>query len=876
MAISLGTRLGPYEITSAIGAGGMGEVYSARDTRLNRNIALKVLPDVFAHDTERMARFEREAKLLASLNHPNIAAIYGLEESGPTRALVMELVEGPTLAERIAAGPIPLDEALPIAKQVAEALEYAHDHGVIHRDLKPANIKVTADGTVKVLDFGLAKAMSEDPLEGDIANSPTLSMAATRQGLILGTAAYMSPEQARGKTVDKRTDIWAFGVVLFEMLSGKQAFGAEDLSLTLAAVMKSEPEWENLPKDVSPILGSVLRRCLEKDPKQRVRDMGDVRLAMEGAFETAAPPGDAVTQRIRGSNLRWVAALVLGLVLASGASWLWRSQTPGQASGPVRHSAIAFTSDGTTPLNGMSDPSMDAEGRLIVVNGSGPRGVRQLFLRRLDEADAVAIPGTEGAVGSPAVSPDGKWVAYWANNRLNRVALAGGSPLVVASLPQSPNGIAWMGNESLIVSGSKGLVRIPAEGSEPKVITTVNTKAGEVDHRLPWVTPDGHILAYVVWSGSTNTARIRLRSLTGGSEQTLMQGNSPRVTPTGYLVFERGNDLWGVPIDLKTLKAQGEAQVVQESVQSLTSGESAFSFSSDGLLAYGRRQDRALPLEEFRGVHHGPPQFSPDGRLLAITNHREGGTDQVVIYDLQRGTSTSLGSQFDSRVPLWTPPNGTRLTFASTRLGSYDIFEADVSGSGDPQQLLVADGNQIPLAWTPDGEALAYRDGEDLWLLHRDKKRTLLVKNVGRVDAAAAFSPDGRFLAYGTSESGRPEVWVQGYPTPGRRLRVSTAGGQAPFWVADSRGLYYQDNEGTAIFYATVADASGLRSDTVPSRLFNLERGTGSGAAGPVYGVSADGRTFAIIRDPLPPPGSLELVSNWFEELKQKIPTGTK
>jgi serine/threonine protein kinase/Tol biopolymer transport system component len=886
--LSTGTRIGIYEVVAQIGAGGMGEVYRARDTRLNRDVALKVLPEAFSRDMERMARFEREAKVLASLNHPNIAAIYGLEESGPIRALVMELVEGPTLAERIRGGAIPVDEALPIARQVAEAVEYAHDKNVIHRDLKPANIKVTAEGTVKVLDFGLAKALSDEIAGEDMSNSPTLSMAATRQGVILGTAGYMAPEQARGRIVDRRADIWAFGAILFEMLTGRQAFADEDISMTLSKVLQRDPDFDALPADLPARVRQAVKLCLRKDAKQRIGDFRDVRLAMEGAFETAAPSVDAAPLRAHGSNHTWIAAFVLGLILASGASWSWRSRTTGQASGPVRHSALAFTSDGATRLNGTSAPSMDAAGRLIVVKGAAPNGVGQLFLHRFDKTDSVPISGTEGVVDSPAVSPDGKWVAYWANDRLNRVALTGGAPQKVSSLPERPNGIAWIGSESLIVGGSKGLLRIPAEGGEPKLITTVNAQAGEVDHRWPSVTPDGRILAYMTWSGSTDTARIRLRSLPDGREQTLMQGSSPKVTPTWFLVFSRGNDLWGAPIDPATLKAQGEAQVVLEGIQSQTSGEGYFGFSSDGLLAYGRRQDRALPLklvdrngrqtgmvgEEFRGVHHGPPQFSPDGRLLAITNHRTGGDDQVVVYDLLRGTSASLGAQFDSRFPVWAP-KGTLLTFASRRLGSYDIFEKDINGSGDSQQLLVADGEQVPLAWTPDGEALAYRDREDIWLLHADKKKTLLVKNVG-FNGAAAFSPDGRFFAYETNETGRLEVWVQEYPTAVRRLRVSTAGGMTPFWTADSRGVYFLDNDKTAVLYATVADGSGLRSDAVPNRLFNLEIGAGSGASDPVYGVSADGRTFAIIRDPLPPPGSFELVSNWFEELKQKVTAGTK
>ena len=520
MPLNVGDRLGPYEITGELGAGGMGIVLRARDTKVDRDVALKVLPEAFTQDPDRLARFEREAKVLASLNHPNIGSIYVLEEAegGKFRALVLELVEGPTLADRIKRGPIPLDEALPIAKQIAEALEAAHEQGVIHRGLKPANIKVREDGTVKVLDFGLAKAFQPDASDPNMSQSPTISLtaAATQRGMVLGTAAYMAPEQAKGKPIDKRADIWAFGAVLFEMLTGQKPFVGDDVSKTLARVIDREPDWSALPKNVPPVLGTFLRGCLEKNPKQRVHDVADVRLAMEGAFEPAVT---AVSEPTASLTLRvWqrpsgIAATAL-MTLALGALAVWGLRVPDVPS--VTRFTVQLPSalvPGPGPPLALSRDG----GRLVYAIGSG-----QLYSRSLDQLEATAIPGTDGA-RVPFFSPDGQWVGFADNQALEKVSLAGGPPFTLCPVPAVPGGATWGQDETIVFTDQSrsGLMVVSAAGGEPTPLTTVNSENGEMDHLWPDMTPDGRAVLFTVWSGSVETAQIAVVSLATGEQTTL-------------------------------------------------------------------------------------------------------------------------------------------------------------------------------------------------------------------------------------------------------------------------------------------------------------------------------------------------------------------
>ena len=507
MALTVGTRLGPYQVTAKIGEGGMGEVYRARDTKLDRDVALKVLPEAFTQDPDRLARFEREAKVLASLNHPNIGHIYGLEEAEGIRALVLELVEGPTLADRIKQGPIPLDEALPMAKQMAEALEAAHEAGAIHRDLKPANIKVRDDGTVKVLDFGLAKALDPNPT-GDPSQSPTLTAAATQMGVIMGTAAYMSPEQARGKPVDRRTDIWAFGAVVFEMLTGVKPFPGDDVSQTLARVIDRDPEWDALPAALTPVLDTYLHRCLEKDPRQRVRDIGDVRLAMEGAFETTVSTAFDLTTA---PTLQlWqrpipLAVAVLGLVVLTGlAVWsVMRPTDPGALS--VRRFALDIGAARPIPFVGVhAMPAWSPDGTRLAYSAN-LSGTHQLYLRTLDELEARPIAGTEGAF-EPFFSPDGDWVGFSnLTEELKKVSVRGGTPLTLCECSGNGGG-TWLPDGTIIVTdflfgGSSSLFLVPEAGGTPEPLTTHDSESGEVSHLWPHALPGGTAVLFTMTRG---------------------------------------------------------------------------------------------------------------------------------------------------------------------------------------------------------------------------------------------------------------------------------------------------------------------------------------------------------------------------------------
>ena len=596
MALETGSRLGHYDVTALIGEGGMGQVYQATDTNLDRQVAIKVLPEAFAGDADRLARFEREAKVLASLNHPNIGAIYGLEKSGDIRALVLELVEGPTLADRIGQGPIPVDDALPIAKQIAEALEAAHEAGVIHRDLKPANIKVKADGTVKVLDFGLAKALDTSP-DADPSQSPTLTAAATQMGVIMGTAAYMSPEQARGKPVDKRADIWAFGVVLFEMLTGQRAFEGEDVSLTLASVMKSDVDATRLPYDLPANVRTVLRRCLEKDPSQRVRDIGDVRLAMEGAFMSAGrrPSTDANARSVQVWQ-RPVPLVLAGLaLLAIGGVAMWGLMRPAPApAGTVtRFPFILPEGDVIDFVDGMA---LSPDGRTLVYAGTRD-GAQQLFVRTRDQMTVRPLPGTEGAV-SPFFSPDGAWVGFFTSTTLMRVVLVGGPPVTLCAVGPR-RGATWGPDDTIVFASgdAPGLMQVSAAGGEPRPLTE---PAEGATHAWPAFVPGSEAVLYTIRQpGGFDAFEVAVVSLDTGAQQSLVRGTDGAVTASGHLVFGREASLWAVPFDPDWLTVSGEPAPMVEGVHVNVGGWAQYALASDGTLVYLPATGGQTPLGLF-------------------------------------------------------------------------------------------------------------------------------------------------------------------------------------------------------------------------------------------------------------------------------------
>jgi eukaryotic-like serine/threonine-protein kinase len=593
MSLAAGSRLGCYEIGSPLGAGGMGEVYRARDTRLKRDAALKILPESFATDPDRLARFQREAQVLASLNHPNIAHVYGLEQSDGIQALVMELVEGPTLADRIAQGPIPVDEALPIAKQIAEALEAAHEQGIIHRDLKPANIKVRSDGTVKVLDFGLAKAL--EPVS--VANlnataSPTITSPAmmTGVGMLLGTAAYMSPEQARGKTVDKRSDIWAFGCVLYEMLTGRRAFGGEDVTETLAAVVKSEPAWDAVPDTVSPSVRTFLYRCLQKNVKQRLHDIADMRMALEGAFETAGRQSVPVAQPVWQRMLPFAVTAMLAILATGLAAWfLWPSTEPPLVSrfDVVLPQGEQFRSTGRTVM------AISPDGRQFVYNATGG-----LYLRTMGELPARLIPGTEELLTNPTFSPDGQSVAYFQDAQLKRIAISGGAPVVICAAT-NPFGVSWEADNSILFGQADGIMRVSANGGTPEL--AIRAEKGEQVHG-PQMLPDGESVLFSV-TRATSQARwgqadIVVQSLRTGQRTMMLKGGSDaRYVPTGHLIYALEDGLFAVAFDANRREVQGGPVSIVEGVRrsaaaAVNTGAANYGISSQGTLVYATGGDR--------------------------------------------------------------------------------------------------------------------------------------------------------------------------------------------------------------------------------------------------------------------------------------------
>ena len=892
--ISAGTKLGPYEITGAIGAGGMGEVYRAHDPKLGRDVAIKVLPEAFARDAERMARFQREAKVLASLDHPNIASIYGLEDSGGTRALVMQLVEGPTLADRIKAGPIPVDEAVRIARQIADALEYAHERGIIHRDLKPANVKVSNDDTVKVLDFGLAKALEGDPSSIDISTSPTISRMATQQGVLLGTAAYMSPEQAKAKTVDRRADIWAFGCVLYEMLTGKQAFTGETVTDTLASIIKEEPNWSLLPATTPMRVRVLLQRCLQKDPKQRLRDIGDARISMDEVLSGAPDPSLAGAAGISAPLWRRVlpwaaAALLLGGAITGFAIWNLKPSPPPQ---PVTRTVINLPpGQQLAGLNNGPAVALSPDGtHLAYVATQG--GTQQIYLRAMDSLEARPIPGTEGAV-SPFFSPDGQWVGFIEGGKLKKVSMSGGTALDLGAT-SIYYGASWsrQGMIAFAPTTIGALVQMPDVGGAPQPLT--HFEKGEVTHRWPEFLPSGKAVIFAASTSlvSWNTAQVAVQSLGAGERRNLIQGGTqPTYAPSGHLVYARAGTLLAVPFDTQRLAVTGEAIPVVEGVlQPTDTGAAHYSVSATGSLAYiaGNVQatqsklvwvdrkglEQALPA---RPHSYRSPRLSPDGRRVAVTI--EEAEDDIWLYELARDTLTRLTFQGSlNLLGAWTP-DGKRITFESTKEGPQNIFWQMADGSGGLERLTTSEYIQAPTSWSGDGQLLAFIEvnpstGRDIWVLRLSDRKAQPFLRTPFNETAPQFSPDGRWLAYVSDESGRFEVYVQPYPGPGGKWQISTEGGTEPVWNRNGRELFYRS--GDKMMAVDVATQPGF-SVGKPQMLFQGQY-VPTPATFPDYDVSTDGQRFLMLKpvEPGAAPTQINVVLNWTEELKRLVPTGTK
>jgi Tol biopolymer transport system component len=887
MTIAAGTHLGSYEVLAPIGSGGMGEVYQAHDTKLGRDVAIKVLPETFAHDPERLSRFQREAKMLASLNHPNIATIHGLEQSNGASYLVMELVPGETLQERIRRdGPVPVEEALGICRQLAEALEAAHEKGIIHRDLKPANVNVTPEGKVKVLDFGLAKAFAGDTADSNPSHSPTLSAVATMQGVIIGTAAYMSPEQARGKAVDKRADIWAFGCVLYELLTGKQAFQGETVTEILAAVLKGEPDWQVLPGTTPSNIRALLRHCLQKDVNRRIRDAADVRIEIEDAI--AAP--SLGTTATAPANLGWRQAVVLGLavlvaaVVAGLAVWNLKPSPPPR---PVTRTVITLPPG--EQLAGLDQPAvaLSPDGShlaYVAIRG----GIQQLYLRAMDSLEARPIPGTEG-VTNPFFSPDGQWLGFFASGKLKKVLVTGGAAITLVDAFLS-RGASW-GSQGMIAfapTTNVALQQVSDAGGTPQPLTRL--EKGEVSDRWPEFLPGGKALLFA--ANSSTNAQVAVQSVSTGQRRNLLQaGLNPRYAPSGHLVYAQAGTLMAVPFDPQRLTVTGAAVPVLEGVLQSNSGAAQYSLSATGSLVYvpGGVQptQRRLVWVDRKGIEQplpAPPhayrfpRFSPDGQRVAVTIEEP--EENVWIYDLARDTLTRL--TFQGSVNLmgaWTP-DGKRIAFDSNKEGPQNLFWQRADGSGGLERLTTSEYTQAPNSWSPDGQLLAFVEitpttGYDIWVLRLSDRKAQPFLRTQFNESAPRFSPDGRWLVYVSNESGRFEVYVQPYPGPGGKWQISTDGGTEPVWNRNGRELFYRNAD--KMMAVDIATQPGFTVGK-PRMLFEGQH-VPTPTTFPNYDVTADGQRFLMLKaseQAQAAPTQINVVLNWFEELKQKVPPGKK
>jgi serine/threonine-protein kinase len=883
MPIQPGDRLGPYEILSALGAGGMGEVYRARDTKLDRDVAIKILPDLFAQDAERLVRFEREAKTLASLNHPNIAQIYGIED----RALVMELVEGEDLSAHIARGPIALAEALPIARQIADALEAAHESGIIHRDLKPANIKIRPNGTVKVLDFGLAKAM--DPAgssaAGDAAmNSPTLTARATQMGMIIGTAAYMAPEQAKGKSVDRRADVWAFGVVLYEMLTGKRAFAGDDVSETLASVLKDTPLVAALPTDVPASVRRLLRRCLEKDRAKRLDSMGAARLDLEEAMAGEPAPIAAITAAPKAVSRLDPRMIAAALVLAAAAgigAWVLKPAPAVQKVGPARF-AITLPKDVVYTRSGTHVLAMAPDGsRIAYIAGN------QLLVRAIDQLEPAVVVGVRDP-SEVFFSPDSQWIGFYLNAKIWKVALTGGAPVPVCEA-QSPAGASWSGDEILFAQ-TGGIMRVAASGGTPELLIATAEGAGLMS--TPRRVPGSRDVMFSRTRAATNwdEADIVVWS-PGGAERVILRGGSdPRLLPTGHLVYGRRGELLVVPVNSSTLATEGTPMTFVSGVPGSgggVSGTRQYGISDTGTLVHvsggvdeltdliwSDRQGREeILLTETQAAY---PRVSPDGQRIAYSAPVAGNTD-VYIYEWARKAKSRL--TFDAAVdqaPVWSA-DGKRMIYASGRTtAAANLYWQPADGTGTAERLTTGPNQQWPYAVTRDGKTLIYielgpKTSYDIYAISLTGDRTPRPLLTSPADERRpTLSPDDKWMAYQSDESGTFEIFVRPFPdVNGGRWQVSAGGGASPIWGADLHEIFYRS--GQDVFRVGVSTSPAF-VPAAPSKLFGLFFRPDT--SGMQYGLAPDGKRFMLIKAH----GSgdvrseYHVVMNWFDEVRARVP----
>lgn len=867
MLVSAGTFLGPYEVVSLIGQGGMGEVYKARDKRLGRDVAIKICAEQFSE------RFEREARAVAALNHPNICTIHDVAPN----YIVMELIEGPTLAERIKDGPIPLEEALAIARQIADALDTAHEKGIVHRDLKPGNIKIKPDGTVKVLDFGLAK-MDGTPA-GKPEDSPTITLAATRAGVILGTAAYMSPEQARGKEVDKRTDIWAFGVVLYEMVVHKRPFAGDTTTDVFASIVKEQPDLSNVP----PRVRRLVEKCLEKDEKIRLRDIGDAKHLVDNAtpiINVARP-------------IAWICAAAFFFATTVGISVVhFRSVRP---DFPVVRSTIIPPAERSLNFDGsLSGPiALSPNVRHLVFGASTKEGKRQIWIRSLDSLAAQLLPGTDGA-SNVFWSPDSRFLGFFAEGKLKKVDTSGGSPLTICDAPIGMGG-TWNRDGVIVFAPNRSgpLYRISASGGTATPVTAMDRGRAETAHRWPWFLPDGRHFLYAAGNapgdaGSRGSIRVASIDSNGRDSKVLLESEFNAAYTRGYLLFMRESSLMAQPFDLRRLLMTGEASVVADQIRtvSIPQFRAAFSLSEDGLLVY--RKDnlagaRELTWFDRKGARIstvGEPAFfadihiSPDGKTASSSIGTSAGNSRGVwLYDVDRGFATrfSTGSAVE-RAPVWST-DGRTIIFTSNRNGHFDLYQKQSNGSGQSELLYSDELEKYPTSVSPDGNFLLYytldnpRGANHVWVLPlRAERKPFAFTDGASNQYEGQFSPDGRWILYASDESGGMEIYVAPFPGPGGKQRVSKAGGWDPRWRRDGKEIFYIARPGGQLISVNVNRAAGAFEVGAARVLFSSI----PLAPGYSYDLSPDGERFLVIsaseQNASEP---LTLVQNWAAGLKK-------
>jgi len=902
-----GNTLLHFRIEEKIGEGGMGEVYRARDERLSRDVAIKSLPGIFAHDPQLAARLDREARLLASLNHPNIAAIHGLEESDGKRFIVMELVRGQTLEQRLLKGPLPVCDAVGVCCQIAEGLEAAHEKGVIHRDLKPGNVMITADDKVKVLDFGLAKALAGESQPAGPVHSPTTTEATSRPGVILGTAAYMSPEQARGKPVDKRADIWAFGCILYECLTGKRAFPAETITESIAKILGSDPDWALLPAETPPSVRATLRQCLHKDPARRLHDVADARIPLQGVLsEDGEAPAAVAAATVRWRVLPWILAAVMALIAAVAVRQ--NLKLPREAPPTAKRFVLPLPEP--MPWAATYTPLAISPDGTRIAWVSGARTGRHLYYRRLDDLQFHLIPGLNNPSG-PFFSPDGSWIAVFDDQKLKKVPLAGGPAEELTGVigPDAGGGV-WNPDGTILfqIDMDRGLWRTRASASGGRPENILKPNAGNNARGLLWPQslPESGLLLFTVFTGDIarmSEARIAVGRIGDGSAWNFLKGGTyGRYLPTGHLVYGYNGKLMAAAMDLAEQRIKGDAvQVLDGVMMNDTTGSVHFAVSRTGDLAYvpggpikrvdsfvlvDRKTGSRKSIEPPRGGDEmlllDCPDVSPSGQQIAVRVGKA--NDDIHVYDLKDKTFRRLTLESgDKRSPVWIPPDGKRIAYTSMFSQNAGMFINTADGTGRREPIFAGEFLRYPCSFTPDGKVLAFVENNpetkwDIWTGSLEGGRQPKpFMNSWASESFPGFSPDGRWMAYQSDKSGQMQIYMIRYPDGRDERQISQDGGTEPRWGPAGKELFYRNGN-----QLIAAEISVNPNPQVGNRkpILTIDRDLFLGGGDRhfrSYDVMPDGQTFVFFKWPqLNPATQLVVILNWFEELKRLVPTGKK